>query len=199
MTAPIVLASGSEIRRQLLTRADVSFTVDPVRVDEETIRAAMQADGASPREIADALADAKAARASARHPEAFVIGCDQVLDFNGTLLSKPDSPEQVRAQLDALNGHRHHLLSAVVIYHGGQPQWRHIGRARMRMRQMGTRYLDDYVARNWNSIRTSVGGYKLEEEGARLFDRVEGDYFTILGLPLLEILGYLTQREVIPG
>lgn len=199
MTAPIVLASGSEIRRHLLTRAGVGFTVDPVRVDEETIRAAMLADGASPREIADALADAKAARASARHPDAFVIGCDQVLDFNGTLLSKPESSEQVRAQLDALNGCKHHLLSAVVIYHGGQPQWRHIGQARMRMRQMGARYLDDYVARNWHSIRTSVGGYKLEEEGARLFDRVEGDYFTILGLPLLEILGYLTQREVLPG
>lgn len=199
MPTPIVLASGSDIRRQLLQNAGVPFTVDPVRVDEETIRAAMQADGATPREIADALAEAKARRGSARNPDALVIGCDQVLDLDGTILSKPETPEDARAQLDALAGKRHQLLSATVIYSDGEPQWRHIGTVTMQMRQPSPAYLDDYVTRNWDSIRHSVGAYKLEEEGARLFTRVEGDYFTVLGLPLLEILGYLTTREVLPG
>ncbi|MDF0601283.1 Maf family protein [Psychromarinibacter sp. C21-152] len=199
MPQPIILASGSAIRRQLLENAGVPFDADPVRVDEDTIRDTMQADGAAPRDIADALAEAKARRGSARHPDALVIGCDQVLNFDGRLLTKPDSPAEARAQLDALAGKRHQLLSAAVIYENGEPQWRHIGVVRMQMRQPSETYLDDYVARNWESIRSSVGGYKLEEEGIRLFTRVDGDYFTVLGLPLIEILGYLTTRGILPG
>lgn len=199
MTSPIILASGSEIRRDLLTRAGVPITVDPVRVDEETIRLAMTADGATPREVADALAEAKARRGSGRHSGALVLGCDQVLDFGGRILSKPESADEVRAQLAEMNGGRHTLISAAVIFLDGEPQWRHVGTVRMQMRQMSDAYLDEYVTRNWNSIRHSVGGYKLEEEGARLFRRIDGDYFCVLGLPLLEILGYLTQREALPG
>jgi septum formation protein len=199
MPPRIVLASGSQIRSQLLTNAAVPHEVDPVRVDEETIRAGMTAEGATPREVADALAEAKARRGSGRHPEALVIGCDQVLDHDGQILSKPRDPDEARAQLAALNGGRHQLLSAAVIYRGGEPQWRHIGVVRLQMRKSGDGFLDDYVARNWDSIRHSVGGYKLEEEGVRLFQRIDGDYFTVLGLPLLPLLGYLTVREAIPG
>jgi len=199
MTPAIVLASGSDIRRRLLAQSGVSFTVEKVRVDEESIRLSMAAEGSAPRDVADALADAKARRGSAKHPGALVIGCDQVLDHDGSILSKPESAKHVRAQLDALNGGRHSLISAAVIYCDGHPQWRHIGTVRMQMRQVSDAYLDDYVARNWDSIRQSVGGYKLEEEGSRLFHRIDGDYFCVLGLPLLEILGYLTQMEALPG
>ncbi|MDJ0628504.1 MAG: nucleoside triphosphate pyrophosphatase [Rhodobacter sp.] len=199
MSDRIVLASGSEIRQKLLRNAGIEFDVAPVAVDELEIRNAMVLDGAKPRDIADALAEHKARKACRRAPGALVIGCDQVLDFNGRVLGKPGTPEEARAQMTSLAGNRHTLLSAAVIYMDDQPLWRHVGVAKLHMRKPSAAYLDAYIARNWDSIRHSVGGYKLEEEGVRLFERVEGDYFTVLGLPLLELLGYLTVRGAISG
>jgi len=199
MNKPIILASGSEIRQNLLRNASVLFQVLPVKIDEVAIRDSMMADGAKPRDIADQLAEFKARRASQKMPEALIIGCDQVLDFNGTVLGKPESPAEARLQLDALNGAEHRLQSAAVIYEAGKPVWRHVGTVKLVMRTASSAYLDDYVARNWDSIRHSVGGYKLEEEGVRLFHRIEGDYFNVLGLPLLELLAYLTLKGLIPG
>ncbi len=199
MTDRLVLASGSEIRQSLLRNAGVPFTVRPVAIDEIAIRDAMLAEGASPRDVADALAEQKSRKASLKDPEALVIGCDQVLDFKGQILGKPETPLIARQHLDMLNGQTHQLLSAAVLYHNGKPLWRHVGVVRLRMRQVSPEYLDDYVARNWASIRQSVGGYKLEEEGVRLFHRIDGDYFTVLGLPLLELLAYLTLRGTLPG
>ncbi len=198
-TRRIVLASGSEIRRRLLQNAGVTFETRPAKVDEEAIRDALVAEGAAARDIADALAEAKARKASMREPDALVIGCDQVLELDGRLMSKPASPEDGAAQLAALNGREHRLYSAAVICEGGQPVWRHVGEVRLHMRQVSQAWLDDYLSRNWQSVRHSVGCYKLEEEGARLFSRIEGDYFNVLGLPLLELLGYLTIRGVLPG
>ncbi|WP_137700948.1 Maf family protein [Marimonas lutisalis] len=192
MPRPIILASGSEIRQQLLRNAGVPFSVSVARIDEDSIRKAMLADGAPPRDIADALAEGKAEKISRKNPEALVIGCDQVLEHRGTILSKPENPEDARAQLKRLRGDRHSLLSAAVIYHEGQPIWRHIGQVRLQMRDFSDAYLDGYIARNWDSIRHAVGGYKLEEEGVRLFARIDGDYFNVLGLPLVEILSYLS-------
>ncbi|SHL10350.1 septum formation protein [Roseovarius marisflavi] len=194
MPQPLVLASTSEIRQTLLRNAGLDFVVVPARVDEDTVRNSMLAEDASPRDIADALAELKATKVSQKHPEALVIGCDQVLNLQGRLLSKPTTPEEVRAQLGDMRGKRHDLLSAAVICEGGKPIWRHVGVVRMTMRAFSDAYLDDYIARNWESIRHSVGAYKLEEEGVRLFSRVEGDYFTVLGLPLLDLLSYLTLR-----
>ncbi|MGQ3487815.1 Maf family protein [Roseovarius pacificus] len=192
----IILASGSDIRATLLRNAGVVFDVVPARVDEEALRDAMLAEDAGARDIADALAEMKAQKISAKHPEALVIGCDQVLNLQGQLLTKPDSPEMARTQLLAMRGKRHELLSAAVICENGKAIWRHVGVVRLLMRQFSDAYLDDYIARNWDSIRHSVGAYKLEEEGVRLFSQVQGDYFTVLGLPLLELLSYLTLRGI---
>ena len=192
----IILASGSDIRATLLRNAGVVFDVVPARVDEEALRDAMLAEDAGARDIADALAEMKAQKISVKHPEALVIGCDQVLNLQGQLLTKPDSPETARTQLMAMRGKRHELLSAAVICENGNPVWRHVGVVRLLMQQFSDAYLDDYIARNWDSIRHSVGAYKLEEEGVRLFSQVQGDYFTVLGLPLLELLSYLTLRGI---
>lgn len=197
MSVPILLASGSAIRAQLLENAGVPFVVQTARVDEETAKRALLAENATPRDIADTLAEMKARKVSDKNPGAMVLGCDQVLDFDGQLLSKPETPEQALDQLKAMRGKRHMLLSAAVIYQNGEPIWRHVGQVRLRMRASSDAYLKDYVARNWDSIRHAVGAYKLEEEGVRLFATIDGDYFNVLGMPLLELLNFLAVKGVI--
>lgn len=199
MADPIILASSSEIRATLLRNAGVSFTVEKPRVDEEMIRASLEAEEAPPRDIADFLAEAKARKVSLKANGALVVGCDQVLDLDGSLMSKPADPSDCLAQLTALRGKTHRLLSAAVIYKDGEPLWRHVGVVRLTMREFSDDYLCDYVDRNWESVRWSVGGYKLEEEGVRLMSRIEGDYFNVLGLPMIELLNYLTVRGALPA
>lgn len=197
MSVPLVLASGSEIRATLLRNAGLTVEVVRPRVDEEAVKSALLAEGAPPRDVADTLAEIKARKVSEKHPGALVIGCDQVLEFDGALLSKPESPEAALDQLRAMRGKRHRLLSAAVICRDGQPEWRHVGQVRLTMRAASDAYLQDYVARNWDSIRHAVGAYKLEEEGVRLFTTIDGDYFTVLGMPLLEMLNFLMLRGAI--
>jgi septum formation protein len=195
----LILASASEIRASLLRAAGVPVEVRPARIDEEAVRASLEAEGARPRDLADTLAELKARKIAEKHPGALVLGCDQVLDRAGTVFAKPQTPAEARAHLAALRGTSHKLLSAAVLYEDGRPVWRHVGEARLVMRAFSDAYLEGYLARNWDSIRHSVGGYKLEEEGVRLFDRIEGDHFTILGLPLLPLLSYLGTRGIIPA
>ncbi len=197
MNRPLILASGSEIRASLLRRAGVEVTPLPARIDEEMIRQSLQAENAKPHDVADALAEMKAARVADKHPAALVLGCDQVLEFGGAILSKPETLEQARQQLTDLRGKSHRLLSAMVLYDAAKPIWRHIGEANLTMKPVSDGYLDGYLDRNWPGISASVGGYKLEEEGIRLFSAITGDYFTILGLPLLPLLSYLAQRGFI--
>ena len=194
MSQPLILASGSPIRAQLLTQAGLAFEVVRARVDEEMVRDALLSEGASPRDLADALAEMKSLRISEKRPEALVIGCDQVLDLEGRVLSKPESREAARTQLLDLRGKRHSLLSAVVISEAGKPIWRHVGQVRLQVRSFSDAWLEGYLDRNWPDIAESVGAYKLEKEGVRLFSRVDGDYFTVLGLPLLDLLSYLALR-----
>ncbi len=194
---PLILASSSATRLQLLVSAGVDVTATAARIDEETVRTALNAEGARPRDVADTLAEMKARKVAERYPSAFVLGCDQVLEWSGKILAKPSSFEDALAQLKALRGQRHKLLSAAVLYHDAKPVWRHVGEATMTMRQFSDAYLNDYLSRNWEEVQHCVGAYQLEKEGVRLFSAVQGDYFTVLGLPLIPLLGYLGQRGVI--
>ena len=194
----LVLASSSEVRASLLRNAGVSLNVIPARIDEEAIKISLLAEGAKPRDVADALAEAKARKVASKGEAGLVLGCDQVLDFEGRLVSKSETPEDALELLKQMRGKRHSLLSAAVVYENGKPVWRHVGQVRLMMREASDWYLTEYVDRNWASIQYSVGGYKLEEEGVRLMSRVDGDYFTVLGLPLVELLSYLTLRGTLP-
>jgi septum formation protein len=199
MPQRIILASSSAIRRQLLANAGVQIETLPARIDEDAIRVGLTAEQATPRDVADTLAEMKARKVAERNPDALVIGCDQVLEFQQTVWGKPDTADAAMAQLRALRGQTHRLLSAVVLYDGREPVWRHVAEVRLTMRPFSDAFLDGYITRNWPGVQESVGAYKLEEEGIRLFSAIEGDYFTVLGLPLLPLLNYLGQRGFIPS
>jgi septum formation protein len=194
---PLILASTSPTRLTMLRAAGLDVTPIAPRVDEASIRDALTAEGAHPRDIADTLAEMKARRVAEKHPEAVVLGCDQVLALDRTTFAKPETPDDARDQLGKLRGKTHKLLSALVVYDNAEPVWRFVGEARMTMHPISDAYLDDYVTRNWDSIRHSVGCYKVEEEGVRLFSAITGDHFTILGLPLLPLLAWMGTRGMI--
>lgn len=194
MSFDLILASASESRARLLQQAGVLVQPIPARIDEDSVKNALIAENAPPRDIADTLAEMKARKIAEKGSGGLVLGCDQVLASKGGLLSKPSSRDEARTQLTQLRGETHQLLSAAVVYDGLEPVWRHVGVARLTMRDFSDAYLDDYIDRNWDSIKWSVGGYKIEEEGIRLFRSIMGDTFTIQGLPLLELLSYLTLR-----
>lgn len=198
MPPVLTLASGSATRRQMLEAAGLEIAVAAARVDEESVKAALLAEGATPRDVADALAEMKAAKVAAK-TGGLVLGADQVLEAGGALISKPESPGEAVTQILGLSGRTHRLLSAAVLVRDGAPVWRHVGVARLTMRTLSPGFVEAYVARTWDEIRHSVGGYQIEAEGIRLMARIEGDHFTILGLPLLELLNYLVISGEIEG
>jgi len=192
----VTLASQSAARAQLLAAAGVPFTTMVAGVDEDALKAGLLAEGLSPRDIADALAEAKAVRVSARRT-GLVIGADQTLDLDGALYDKARTPAEARERLLVLRGKTHKLHSAVVVAQDGQPIWREVETASLRMRPFTDAFVEDYLRRQASVVLSSVGCYQLEGEGLQLFDRIEGDYFTILGLPMLGLLDLLRRYEVL--
>lgn len=197
MPSPLILASRSAARATLLERARVPFEIVAVGVDEAAVKAGMVAEGAPARDVADALAELKARRVATRHPNRLVLGADQVLVADGRIHDKPADRAAAREQLRALRGRAHQLLSAAVVFEGGRPVWRHVGRADLTMRPFSDAFLEDYLDREGDAVLASVGAYRIEDGGAQLFSRVAGDVYTIMGLPLLELLAFLRTREVV--
>jgi septum formation protein len=179
-----------------MANAGLSFEIDPSGVDEEEITRSLLADRASPQEIAETLAETKALRVSTRRPDTLVVGGDSTLAANGRLFDKPTNMAAARKQLMALRGQTHELFSAVVVARNGTRIWHWNERARLTMRPFNEAFLDAYLARAGEALLTSVGAYQLEGLGAHLFSRVDGDYFTILGLPLLPLLSFLSGHGV---
>jgi septum formation protein len=190
---PVVLASQSAARASLLRGAGVAFATASSGVDEDMAKEDLLGRGAFPVEIATALAEAKAL-AVARTTDGVVIGADQTLDFNGRLMDKAPTIEAARERLKALRGHSHRLHSAVVAAKGGAIVWRDLASATLHVRKFSDAWLEGYLERQGEAILSSVGCYQLEGEGVQLFDRIEGDYFAILGLPLAGLLEFL-RRE----
>lgn len=182
----------------MLAAAGVPFTAEPAYADEAALKAAMA--GAPPRDVADALAELKALKVSARHPGRLVLGSDSlaVLD-DGTILDKPRDRDEARDHLLRMSNKRHDLVSAAVIAENGRPVWRHVDRAKMFVRPLSYAFVDAYLDAEWPAISGCVGCYRIEGPGAQLFSRIEGSQFTVLGMPLLPVLGYLRDRGVLPA
>jgi len=180
----------------MLNNAGIDHIVDPADIDETPLQADARL---APRDIAVRLACEKAAHVSLRHRDAYVIGADQVLAFGDRLLTKPGNPDGVRTQLKTLRGKSHTLISAVAVARNGEVLWTHSDAATLQMRDFSDEFLGDYVAQVGDVVAGSVGGYHLEGLGAQLFARVNGDHFTVLGLPLIALLNFLRSEDVIPA
>jgi septum formation protein len=194
---PIVLASASAARAAILAGAGVKVLCDPAGIDEDEIKRSFRAEGLDAAACAAALAETKALRVSARHSDAPVVGADQMLDCAGIWFDKPRDRIAARAQLAALRGRQHELVSAVTVVKNGAVTWQLVDRSRLTMRAFSDRFLDAYLAALGDDALASVGVYQLEGLGAQLFERIEGDYFSILGLPLLPLLDFLRGHGVV--
>lgn len=199
MTAQIVLASTSPFRRALLDNAGIAFAVDRPRIDERVVEETLQASGVTPADVALVLARAKAEDVSGRHEAAFVVGSDQTLSFADELLHKPKDMDEARRRLLAFSGRTHFLHSAVAIARNGETIWSHVAEAAMTMRPLSPAFVGRHLARVGDKVLSSVGAYQIEAEGIQLFERIEGDHFTIVGLPLLPLLEALRKYGAIDG
>jgi len=201
MPEPIlVLASRSQARRAMLEAAGVAIETLSPNVDENALKEGLKAEGVTARNLADALAQAKAVRLSGRLGPALVLGGDQVLALeDGTMLDKPSDQEEAKAHLRMLSGKKHKLFSAAVIAEHGSPTWRHIDIATLTVRPLSEGFIDDYVESEWDHIRHCVGCYEIERRGAQLFSDIKGSQSTIMGLPLLHLLDFLRIRGLMPS
>lgn len=194
----LILASGSAIRAQIMSEAGLTYEVISKPVDEAAIKDSMLSEGSRLRDIADALAEAKALRVS-RTESGFVVGADQIMVMDDKLFDKPPTIEAARERLKEMRGKSHKLMGAVVVCENGQPVWRHLSVTTLTVREFSDAFLDEYIEMEGESLTRSVGAYRFEGPGAHLFSKVEGDFFSILGLPLVPLLDYLRTRGVIPS
>jgi septum formation protein len=193
----LVLASQSLARRALLEGAGLDFEAMPASVDEATIKESARAEGLSPADAATMLADAKAARIARRHPDAVIIGADQLLVCEGEWFDKPVDIEAAREHLHRLRNKAHELVTAVVVWRDGQRAWHHVATPRLAMRDFSEAFLDEYLAKEGAYVTSSVGAYRLEGMGVQLMRDIRGDHSAILGMPLLPLLSYLRDSGVI--
>lgn len=194
--ADVILASGSASRRALLSGAGVEAISIKPNVDEDAAKAAMRADGMSVRDQAMQLAEMKAVKVS-RANSGLVIGGDQMLNLDGEAFDKPANLDAAKDHLRKLSGRSHHLETAIVIAENGEPVWRHLARPKLTIRTLSNDFINAYVDQCGDALLSTVGAYQLESRGAQIFTRIEGDYFSILGLPLLPLLDYLRVRGVL--
>ncbi len=192
----IILASGSKIRAEILTNAGLTFDIINRPIDEASIKEALLAEKVPMRDIADALAETKSVRVSAQNA-GLVIGADQIMVMDNQLFDKPKSIKEARERLLTMRGKTHELLGAVVISEKGQTVWRHSSKTRLFVRDFSEEFLDSYLEQEGDFVLKSVGGYRFEGLGANLFTKVEGDFFSILGLSLLPVLDFLRLRGAI--
>ncbi len=193
------MASKSAARARLLEGAGLTFAHQPAGIDEATIKNALGGQGADAERVATALAEAKAVAVSASAPEALVIGADQILECGGTLFDKPASADEAARQLRSLSGRTHRLVSALCVARDGAVAWRHAAEACLTMRRLSDGFIADYLSRAGPAALGAVGSYHLEGLGVNLFSRIDGDYFTILGLPVLPLLEFLRGEGAIDG
>lgn len=194
----LILASQSASRRAMLEAAGVVHQPMAAMVDEESAKASLKAGGIAPRDLADALAELKALKLSAAHPTDLVLGGDSVVALaDGTMLDKPVDRDDARNHLLAMSGGRHHLYSAAVIAEQGRPVWRVVDRATLHVRPLSGGFIDAYLDAEWPAIAGCVGCFRIEGPGVQLFDRIEGSQFTVLGMPLIDILAYLRTRGLL--
>lgn len=199
MTEKLILASGSPFRKVMLENAGVAVEAIPADLDERALEVPLKDSGASPEDVALVLAEAKAVSVSEGHPGRLVLGCDQTLSLGDEIFHKPADMEGARRHLLALSGKTHHLNSAAVLARNGAVLWRHVGVASLTMRKLDPAFIGRHLARVGAKALQSVGAYQVEGEGIQLFDRIEGDHFTIVGLPLLAVLGELRHLGAIDG
>jgi len=195
---PLILASSSKVRARLLEAAGLAFIVEGPGLDEHAMRQAISSTGSlSPQDVAEVLARAKAEAVSELAPQAFVIGADQVLALGNHILNKPDSMEAARKELLDLSGKSHNLHSAVALASKGETVWAHSETSTLLMRELTPQFIGRYLAAAGDEVLSSVGAYQLEGPGIQLFEKIDGDYFSILGLPLLPLLDALRREGAI--
>ncbi len=198
--ARLILASKSKVRHAMLAAAGVAVEAISPNVDEDALKEGLKSEGVTARNLADALAEAKAVRLSQRMGAGLILGADQVLALeDGMMIDKPTDPAEAIVQLKLLAGKKHKLFSAAVIAEQGIPVWRHIDIATLSMRPLSDSFIEQYVESEWDNIRHCVGCYEIEGRGVQLFSAITGSQFTIMGLPLLHVLDYLRIRDILPS